>query len=444
METKQILSGPPSAKTFSSALFAAGFLITSSAAFAQVKIGDNPTVINAGSALEIESTNKGLLMPRISLTNTTTWGLAGTPAAGMSVYNTNAGITSTNTSYPAAGIGEYYFDGTGWVSKKGGSGGDIDWHITGNAGTDGTLNFAGTTDAQDFVLKANNFRGLRLNQAAKGSVWIGDDPLNGNPAVADNAPRLIVSSESNFTTLNSPTGGNGKPGIFIYNHDQTANNYANVVFGAQTGNGAAQVGAAIAAVFGTRGSTFELPADLTFSTNININQMTEWMRIKNNGNVGIGTTAPTQKLHVIGNILASGTITPSDIRIKKDITDNTYGLKEVMKLRTIGYRYKDQALGRDHKIGFVAQQMIKVMPELVTTAGDSLKTLGVNYAEMTVVLTKAIQEQQAEIDALKSENQTLKAQVAKVNDLAEKLADIEAKMHVTSDTGASAHPGNAK
>lgn len=91
-----------------------------SAAFAQVKIGDNPTSINPGSALEIESTNKGLLMPRIALTNTTTWGLAGTSAAGMHVYNTNTGITSTNTTYPTleAKIGEYYWDGTGWVALE--------------------------------------------------------------------------------------------------------------------------------------------------------------------------------------------------------------------------------------------------------------------------------------------------------------------------------------
>ncbi|MBE9461420.1 hypothetical protein ACFP1I_01470 [Dyadobacter subterraneus] len=109
MKTKQLLS-----KT----LLIAAMLFGSSAVFAQVKIGDNPTTINAGSALEIESANKGLLMPRTSLTNTTTWGLAGTAVAGMHIYNTNMSIASTNTAYPtlAAKIGEYYWDGNGWVA----------------------------------------------------------------------------------------------------------------------------------------------------------------------------------------------------------------------------------------------------------------------------------------------------------------------------------------
>lgn len=99
-------------------MIAAAMIFGTSSAFAQVKIGDNPTTINAGSVLEMESTNKGLLMPRVSLTNTTTWGLAGTQAAGMHVYNTNTAITSSNLDYPAlaAKIGEYYWDGTGWVA----------------------------------------------------------------------------------------------------------------------------------------------------------------------------------------------------------------------------------------------------------------------------------------------------------------------------------------
>jgi hypothetical protein len=125
-------------------------------------------------------------------------------------------------------------------------------------------------------------------------------------------------------------------------------------------------------------------------------------------NVGMGTVSPTQKLHVIGNILASGTITPSDIRIKKDITDNTYGLKEVLNLRTINYKYKDEELSKDKKIGFIAQEIKAAMPELVTTADDNMKTLGVNYAEMTVILTKAIQEQQIQINTLKKEIEELK------------------------------------
>jgi len=56
---------------------------------AQVKIGDNPTTINKASILELEHNSKGLLFPRVNLTNTTTWGLAAgsTPAAGMISIN---------------------------------------------------------------------------------------------------------------------------------------------------------------------------------------------------------------------------------------------------------------------------------------------------------------------------------------------------------------------
>jgi len=84
---------------------------------AQVKIGENPTTINKGSILELESANKGLLFPRVALTNTTTWSLAtgSVPVAGMVVFNTKtiaAGFTGT-IEYPAIlpnGTGLYYWD----------------------------------------------------------------------------------------------------------------------------------------------------------------------------------------------------------------------------------------------------------------------------------------------------------------------------------------------
>lgn len=93
--------------------------------YAQVKIGDHSAVLYPGSLLELESTSKGLRLSHVALSNTTTWApLAGsgsdTAAEGMTVYNTNAGITNTsgNPAYPALGKGEYYWDGSGWVSKN--------------------------------------------------------------------------------------------------------------------------------------------------------------------------------------------------------------------------------------------------------------------------------------------------------------------------------------
>ncbi|HEV7381483.1 MAG TPA: hypothetical protein VGN64_16915 [Dyadobacter sp.] len=109
-------------KAFAGAMFA--FLFASSTSlFAQVKIGDNPTMIATGSALELESSNKGLRYSQVALTSTTVYapilgsGTA-TTSPGMTVYNTNAGLTSSSTKYPANGVGEYYWDGMGWVYKN--------------------------------------------------------------------------------------------------------------------------------------------------------------------------------------------------------------------------------------------------------------------------------------------------------------------------------------
>jgi hypothetical protein len=125
--------------------------------------------------------------------------------------------------------------------------------------------------------------------------------------------------------------------------------------------------------------------------------------------VGIGIYAPDEKLHVVGNIKATGTVSAtnisqtSDLRVKKDITSNEYGLNDVMKLKTVNYRFKDEKLGKQKRVGFIAQDVQKVIPELVTTANDEMQTLSVNYAEMTVILTKALQEQQVQINELKAQ-----------------------------------------
>lgn len=85
-----------------------------STAYAQVNIGSTAAP-DASAALQISVANLGILPPQISLSNTTTFGLAnntGTPS--MLVYNSNATATGT-VPYPSFGKGLYMWDGTGWL-----------------------------------------------------------------------------------------------------------------------------------------------------------------------------------------------------------------------------------------------------------------------------------------------------------------------------------------
>ena len=74
---------------------------------AQVKVGDNPTTINANSVLEMESTTKGMLLPRLTLSSTTSFAPLAAHVAGMTVYNTATAGDVTP--------GFFYNDGSKWV-----------------------------------------------------------------------------------------------------------------------------------------------------------------------------------------------------------------------------------------------------------------------------------------------------------------------------------------
>lgn len=79
---------------------------------AQVKIGDNSANVNASSVLEIESTNKGLLFPRVGLTSTASPNPLASFVEGMTVYNTATAGTGTTAVSP----GLYFSDGTKWLA----------------------------------------------------------------------------------------------------------------------------------------------------------------------------------------------------------------------------------------------------------------------------------------------------------------------------------------
>src|ERR1700761_585850 len=89
--------------------YLACLLLIQFAAKAQMKIGDNSTTLNSASLLELETTNKGLVLPRVSLSDVSS--SSPLPAGLLTstiVYNTNVSTTG------GSGIGIYYWDGSKW------------------------------------------------------------------------------------------------------------------------------------------------------------------------------------------------------------------------------------------------------------------------------------------------------------------------------------------
>lgn len=140
------------------------------------------------------------------------------------------------------------------------------------------------------------------------------------------------------------------------------------------------------------------------------------MIIKNSsGNVGIGTTSPSYTLHVNGSVAGTSAYNNlSDKRFKKDIEPIKNALDKVLLLEGVTYNWNldttvigDKNLDSLNHIGFVAQDIEKILPQVVTTANDKDKTKSVAYSDIVPVLTEAIKELSAQIEILKSKIQTL-------------------------------------
>ena len=135
---------------------------------------------------------------------------------------------------------------------------------------------------------------------------------------------------------------------------------------------------------------------------------TELMTILNTGNVGIGTTTPSQKLEVNGNIRATAFYYSSDARLKENISPITDPLAKVGLLDGVYFQWKDNG---ELSIGLIAQDVEKVFPEAVATSKETgIKS--VDYAKLVAPLIEAVKAQQEEIGQLKLEIKELKDQVA--------------------------------
>lgn len=161
---------------------------------AQMKLGDNPTSINSASVLELEATNKGFVLPRLSIGNVSSSSpLPSGLLTGTIVYNTNGSITNGN------GVGLYIWNGSQWNPLTPNISGYA-WSLTGNAGTNYATNFLGTTDDVSLRFRTNNTERMIIDSL--GNIGVGSSAFN-----SANRERLLVDyGNTNSTTLASLKG----------------------------------------------------------------------------------------------------------------------------------------------------------------------------------------------------------------------------------------------
>jgi hypothetical protein len=293
-----------------------------------VGIGTNTPA--ASAKLDITDTNRGLLIPRVALSNTSIAAPVTAPATSLLVYNT---ATAGNVT-----PGFYYWDGVQWMRLQ--NGGNSSWILTGNAGTNPATNFLGTIDVQDLVFRTNNLERMRI--LTNGNVGIGTavpgyrlDLANGTFAFGNANVRTETRNDAGlqgnagaqsgfFETsapVNYPAGAASWWHLIDVRHSNNANNYALQIAGSffdqelwfRKTNGSAVTPwtriLSASAGWTTLGNTGTNPAVNFLGTIDNQpfvirTNNTENIRVLTNGNVGIGTAAPAQRLSVNGTIQA--------------------------------------------------------------------------------------------------------------------------------------------
>lgn len=181
---------------------------------------------------------------------------------------------------------------------------------------------------------------------------------------------------------------------------------------------------------------------------------TETMRVKGNGNVGIGTNAPADKLHVNGEVRVANCVRnsaatqiagtcSSDLRLKRAITPFPALLDKLVRLQPVNFYWRaaefpQRHFGTTQSYGLIAQEVEAVFPDLVSTDEQGYKA--VNYSKLPLLLLQAAKEQHQFSQRLNAENAGLKEQNAV---LATRLAALEeALQKLLEQTGMATAPNN--
>ena len=107
---------------------------------------------------------------------------------------------------------------------------------------------------------------------------------------------------------------------------------------------------------------------------------------------GTSITALTLDMSAAGAATFNNDVTAfSDERLKTDIETIENGLEKLIKLRGVTYKRNDIKEAKT-QMGVIAQEVEEVVPEVVITADDEMKTKSVDYGKLTALLIESVKE----------------------------------------------------
>jgi hypothetical protein len=252
---------------------------------------------------------------------------------------------------------------------------------------------AGTPGAIPMYKTSSSIDNSNIFQSTSGST-------NGYIGMGTSTPaaNLHIVGQANTGLILESSVPNGNPTLQVVAN--TPAGAAQVVISRADGGAPALIG------FNTAGAnewTVAIPVGGTEELDFRNSPSNIALALLQSGQVGIGTNTPSNLLTLVqggGPALADGWNTYSALRFKTNIQPLLGSLERVEQLRGVSYQRKVD--GRP-EIGVIAEEVDKIVPEIVSHDPKTLAAQGVDYSRLSALLIEAIKSQQAQIEELKAE-----------------------------------------